>query len=81
MRLTLSLPVLVVLLAVVLEGPAPAQAELSIPDSVKNFGSTVEKKILDAVDHIKKSDLPKKTWTWISETFSKARDKLKTTFS
>lgn len=43
-------------------GPAPAQATLSIPDRLKEFGSTVEEKVRAAIDHIKKSDLPEKTW-------------------
>ncbi|XP_054444432.1 apolipoprotein C-I [Pteronotus mesoamericanus] len=88
MRLLLSLPVLVVALLMVLEGPAPAQATPdlsstleSIPDKLKDFKSTVEEKVRAAIHHIKQSDIPKKTWTWLSETFSKAKEKITNTFS
>lgn len=43
-------------------GPAPAQATPGIPDKLKEFGSTVEEKVRAAIDHIKKSELPEKTW-------------------
>uniref|UniRef100_A0A8C0M3U3 Apolipoprotein C-I n=2 Tax=Canis lupus familiaris TaxID=9615 RepID=A0A8C0M3U3_CANLF len=68
MRLILSLPVLVVVLSMVLEGPAPAQAagEISstferIPDKLKEFGNTLEDKARAAIESIKKSDIPAKT--------------------
>ncbi|XP_035868982.1 apolipoprotein C-I isoform X1 [Phyllostomus discolor] len=73
MRLLLSLPVLVVALSMVLEGPAPAQAAPdlsstleSIPGKLKDFGSTVEEKFRAAIDQVKKSEIPKKTWSWNS---------------
>ncbi|KAF3814697.1 hypothetical protein GH733_016973, partial [Mirounga leonina] len=68
MRLFLSLPVLVVVLAMVLEGPAPTQAapEISstlgrIPEKLKEFGNTLEDKARAAVESIKQSDIPAKT--------------------
>ncbi|KAM8792094.1 apolipoprotein C-I [Rhynchonycteris naso] len=88
MRLILSLPVLVVALLMVLEGPTPTQAAPdvastleSIPDKLKEFGSNMGQKFRTAIDHIKQSDLPEKTWNWFSDTFSKAKEKFKTTFS
>ncbi|XP_045701228.1 apolipoprotein C-I [Phyllostomus hastatus] len=88
MRLLLSLPVLVVALSMVLEGPAPAQAAPdfsstleSIPGKLKDFGSTVEEKFRAAIDQVKKSEIPKKTWSWLSDTFSKAKEKIESTFS
>uniref|UniRef100_G1M242 Apolipoprotein C-I n=1 Tax=Ailuropoda melanoleuca TaxID=9646 RepID=G1M242_AILME len=68
MRLFLSLSVLVAVLAMVLEGPAPAQAapEISstlgsIPDKLKEFGNTLEDKARAAIESIKQSDIPAKT--------------------
>uniref|UniRef100_A0A452SDT0 Apolipoprotein C-I n=1 Tax=Ursus americanus TaxID=9643 RepID=A0A452SDT0_URSAM len=88
MRLFLSLPVLVVVLAMVLEGPAPAQAapEISstlgsIPDKLKEFGNTLEDKARAAIESIKQSDIPAKTRNWFSETFNKVKEQLKTAFS
>ncbi|XP_066227948.1 apolipoprotein C-I [Saccopteryx leptura] len=88
MRLILSLPVLVVALLMVLEGPAPARAAPdaastleSIPDKLKEFGSNVGQKFRTAIDYIKQSELPGKTWNWFSDTVSKAKEKFKTTFS
>ncbi|NP_001183977.1 apolipoprotein C-I [Canis lupus baileyi] len=88
MRLILSLPVLVVVLSMVLEGPAPAQAagEISstferIPDKLKEFGNTLEDKARAAIESIKKSDIPAKTRNWFSEAFKKVKEHLKTAFS
>nr|P0DPG8.1 RecName: Full=Apolipoprotein C-I; Short=Apo-CI; Short=ApoC-I; AltName: Full=Apolipoprotein C1; Contains: RecName: Full=Truncated apolipoprotein C-I; Flags: Precursor [Ailurus fulgens] len=88
MRLFLSLPVLVVVLAMVLEGPAPAQAapEISrtferIPDKLKEFGNTLEDKAREVLETIKQSDIPAKTRNWFSETYNKVKEQLKTAFS
>ncbi|XP_032243956.1 apolipoprotein C-I isoform X1 [Phoca vitulina] len=88
MRLFLSLPVLVVVLAMVLEGPAPTQAapEISstlgrIPDKLKEFGNTLEDKARAAIESMKQSDIPAKTRNWFSETFNKVKEQLKTAFS
>nr|P0DPH6.1 RecName: Full=Apolipoprotein C-I; Short=Apo-CI; Short=ApoC-I; AltName: Full=Apolipoprotein C1; Contains: RecName: Full=Truncated apolipoprotein C-I; Flags: Precursor [Ursus maritimus] len=88
MRLFLSLPVWVAVLAMVLEGPAPAQAapEISstlgsIPDKLKEFGNTLEDKARAAIESIKQSDIPAKTRNWFSETFNKVKEQLKTAFS
>nr|P0DPH3.1 RecName: Full=Apolipoprotein C-I; Short=Apo-CI; Short=ApoC-I; AltName: Full=Apolipoprotein C1; Contains: RecName: Full=Truncated apolipoprotein C-I; Flags: Precursor [Neogale vison] len=91
MRLFLALPVLVVVLAMVLEGPAPTQAapEISstferIPDKLKEFGNTLEDKARAAIETIKQSDIPaktRKTRNWFSETYSKLKERLKTAFS
>ncbi|XP_004767701.1 apolipoprotein C-I [Mustela nigripes] len=88
MRLFLALPVLVVVLAMVLEGPAPTQAapEISstferIPDKLKEFGNTLEDKARAAIETIKQSDIPAKTRNWFSETYSKLKERLKTAFS
>nr|P0DTG2.1 RecName: Full=Apolipoprotein C-I; Short=Apo-CI; Short=ApoC-I; AltName: Full=Apolipoprotein C1; Contains: RecName: Full=Truncated apolipoprotein C-I; Flags: Precursor [Eidolon helvum] len=88
MRLILSLPVLAVVLAMVLEGPAPAQATTdvsstseSILGKLKEFGSTVEEKVRTAIDQIKKSNVPEKTKNWFSEVFQKVKEKFETTFS
>uniref|UniRef100_A0A8D2DKZ7 Apolipoprotein C1 n=1 Tax=Sciurus vulgaris TaxID=55149 RepID=A0A8D2DKZ7_SCIVU len=68
MRLLLALPVLVVVLSMVLEGPAPAQATPdvlstleNIPDKLKEFGNTLEDKTRAAIDHIRQSDIATKT--------------------
>ncbi|XP_006142128.1 apolipoprotein C-I [Tupaia chinensis] len=88
MRLLLSLPVLLVALSVVLEGPAPAQAAPDfsstlegLPDKLKEFGNTLEDKAKKAIERIKQSDLPAKTRNWFTETFGKVRDTFKATFS
>ncbi|XP_045844347.1 apolipoprotein C-I [Meles meles] len=83
MRLFLSLPVLVVVLAMVLEGPAPAQAAPfeRIPDKLKEFGNTLEDKARAAIETIKQSDIPAKTRNWFSETYNKVKERLKTAFS
>ncbi|XP_027801531.1 apolipoprotein C-I [Marmota flaviventris] len=88
MRPFLALSVLVVVLSVVLEGPAPAQAapDVSstfeqIPGKLKEFGNTLEDKTREAINHIKNSDFATKTRTWFSETFTKVKEKLKDTFS
>nr|KAF6408973.1 apolipoprotein C1 [Rousettus aegyptiacus] len=82
MRLILSLPVLAVVLAMVLEGPAPAQAAPdvsstleSISEKLTEFGRTVADKFGKAVDQIKKSDFPEKTRNWFSEMFNKLKEK------
>nr|P0DTG4.1 RecName: Full=Apolipoprotein C-I; Short=Apo-CI; Short=ApoC-I; AltName: Full=Apolipoprotein C1; Contains: RecName: Full=Truncated apolipoprotein C-I; Flags: Precursor [Eonycteris spelaea] len=82
MRLILSLPVLAVVLAMVLEGPAPAQAAPdissaweSIPEKLEEFGRTVKEKVRTAIDHIKKSDFPEKTRKWFSEMFDTLKEK------
>ncbi|XP_024902564.1 apolipoprotein C-I [Pteropus alecto] len=87
MRFILSLPVLAVVLAMVLEGPAPAQADPdisssleSIPGKLKEFGSTVEEKFRTAIDQIKKSEFSEKTQNWFSELFHKVKEKFETTF-
>ncbi|XP_049756729.1 apolipoprotein C-I [Elephas maximus indicus] len=78
MRLLLSLPVLVVVLSMVLEGPAPAQAAPDfsgtlegIQDKLKEFGSTLENKAKKLYDRIKESDFTTKTRSWFSRTFGK----------
>ncbi|XP_038195058.1 apolipoprotein C-I isoform X1 [Arvicola amphibius] len=95
MRLFISLPVLIVVLAMALEGPAPAQAtpDLSstfenLPDKLKEFGNTLEDKARAAIEHIKQKEFLTKTrlgsftaGTWISETFGKMKEKIKTTFA
>nr|XP_004670419.1 apolipoprotein C-I [Jaculus jaculus] len=88
MRLSLALPVLVVVLAMTLEGPAPAQAAPDIsstleglPDKLKEFGNTLEDKARAAIDHIKQKEILSKTRNWLSETWSKVKEKFTTTFS
>ncbi|XP_045434164.1 apolipoprotein C-I [Pipistrellus kuhlii] len=44
MKLLLSLSVLAVALLMVLEGPAPAQANSSIQENLRTFGTTVKEK-------------------------------------
>ncbi|KAL1763406.1 apolipoprotein C-I [Sigmodon hispidus] len=68
MRLFISLPVLVVVLAMALEGPAPTQAtpDLSstfenLPDKLKEFGNTLEDKARAAIEHIKQKEILSKT--------------------
>ncbi|XP_054566940.1 apolipoprotein C-I-like [Eptesicus fuscus] len=80
MRLILSLSVLAVALLMVLEGPAPAQADSSIPEDLKAFGDTVKEKVLAAVDKVKEIDLSK-AWPWITDKFSQVKDTIKKTFS
>ncbi|XP_004644378.1 apolipoprotein C-I [Octodon degus] len=88
MRLLLSLPVLGLVLFMALAGPAPAQAAPDLtntwedfPAKLKEFGSTLEDKARAAIERIKQSDLPGKTRSWFSETFSKVQEKFKATFS
>ncbi|CAO2626627.1 Apolipoprotein C-I [Lemmus lemmus] len=88
MRLFISLPVLIVVLAMALEGPAPTQAtpDLSstfenLPDKLKEFGNTLEDKARAAIEHIKQKEILTKTRTWISETFGKMKEKIKNTFA
>ncbi|XP_052027331.1 apolipoprotein C-I [Apodemus sylvaticus] len=88
MRLFVALPVLIVVVAMALEGPAPAQAapELSstlesLPDKVKEFGNTLEDKAREAIEYIKQKEIVNKTRTWFSEIFSKVKEKVKTTFA
>lgn len=40
-------------------GPAPAQADSSIPEDLKKFGDTVKEKVLAAVDKVKEIDFSK----------------------
>uniref|UniRef100_A0A8C6EK13 Apolipoprotein C1 n=1 Tax=Microcebus murinus TaxID=30608 RepID=A0A8C6EK13_MICMU len=61
MRLALSLPVLVLVLSMVLEGPAPAQAAPDILEMLKEFGNTLENKAREAIEHIKQKDIATKT--------------------
>ncbi|XP_003799546.1 apolipoprotein C-I [Otolemur garnettii] len=79
MRLMLSLPVLVLVLAMVLEGPAPAQGtmDLDFTRHLKEFGNTMGDKAREVIDRIKQSDIPAKTRNWFSETFQKVKEKLK----
>ncbi|XP_058136388.1 apolipoprotein C-I isoform X2 [Dasypus novemcinctus] len=88
MRLLLSLPVLVVALWMVSEGPAPAQASpdiaqsfKDIPQKLKEFEHSVKEKAREVADHIKKSDIPAKTRNWFSDTFKKLKAQVKDTFS
>ncbi|XP_062968344.1 apolipoprotein C-I [Cynocephalus volans] len=83
MRLILSLPVLVVVLLTVLEGPAPTQAAPDlfstldrIPDKLKEFGNTLHDKALEIIERIKHSKFADKTRHWLSETFKKVKEKL-----
>ncbi|XP_019298213.1 LOW QUALITY PROTEIN: apolipoprotein C-I-like [Panthera pardus] len=88
MSLILSLPVLVVVLSLVLEGPALAQAapqtsstlEL-ILDKLKEFGKALKDKALAAIESIKQNDIPAKTQNWFSKTFNKGKERLTITFS
>ncbi|XP_030651579.1 apolipoprotein C-I [Nomascus leucogenys] len=80
MRLFLSLPVLVVVLSMVLEGPAPAQGAPDVSsalDKLKEFGNTLEDKAREVINRIKQSELSAKTRDWFSETFRKVKEKLK----
>ncbi|XP_063456457.1 apolipoprotein C-I, acidic form isoform X2 [Pan paniscus] len=80
MRLFLSLPVLVVVLSIVLEGPAPAQGapEVSNPfDGLEELGKTLEDNTREFINRITQSELPAKMWDWFSETFRKVKEKLK----
>ncbi|XP_076785236.1 apolipoprotein C-I isoform X1 [Arvicanthis niloticus] len=68
MRLFIALPVLIVVVAMAVEGPAPAQAAPdlsstleSIPGKLKEFGSTLEDKARAAIDHIKQKEILTKT--------------------
>ncbi|XP_021075476.1 apolipoprotein C-I [Mus pahari] len=88
MRLFVALPVLIVVVAMTLEGPAPAQAAPdlsrtleSLPDKLKEFGNTLEDKARAAIEHIKQKEILTKTRTWFSETFGKVKEKFKTTFA
>ncbi|KAF6287512.1 apolipoprotein C1 [Rhinolophus ferrumequinum] len=83
MRLILSLPVLVVVLAMVSEAATQSDPDLSssIPSKLKELGSALEEKVRAAIEHIKQSDFPTKTRNWFSETYSKVKEKFKTTFS
>ncbi|KAI2591642.1 apolipoprotein C1 [Homo sapiens] len=63
MRLFLSLPVLVVVLSIVLEGPAPAQGTPDVSsalDKLKEFGNTLEDKARELISRIKQSELSAK---------------------
>uniref|UniRef100_A0A2R9BCB5 Apolipoprotein C-I, acidic form n=1 Tax=Pan paniscus TaxID=9597 RepID=A0A2R9BCB5_PANPA len=65
MRLFLSLPVLVVVLSIVLEGPAPAQGapEVSNPfDGLEELGKTLEDNTREFINRITQSELPAKMW-------------------
>ncbi|XP_055105549.1 apolipoprotein C-I isoform X2 [Symphalangus syndactylus] len=80
MRLFLSLPVLVVVLSMVLEGPAPAQGAPDVSsalDKLKEFGNTLEDKAREVINRIKHSELSHKMRDWFSETFQKVKEKLK----
>uniref|UniRef100_A0A8C9GLB1 Apolipoprotein C-I, basic form n=1 Tax=Piliocolobus tephrosceles TaxID=591936 RepID=A0A8C9GLB1_9PRIM len=64
MRLFLWLPVLVVVLSMVLEGPAPAQGAPDVSsalDKLKEFGNTLEDKAREVINRIKQSEFPAKT--------------------
>uniref|UniRef100_A0A2K5SID6 Apolipoprotein C-I n=1 Tax=Cebus imitator TaxID=2715852 RepID=A0A2K5SID6_CEBIM len=67
MRLFLSLPVLVVVLLMILEGPVPAQGAPEAVDAssgldkLKEFGNTLENKVREFFSRIKESDIPTKT--------------------
>ncbi|XP_054529536.1 apolipoprotein C-I, basic form isoform X1 [Pan troglodytes] len=63
MRLFLSLPVLVVVLSMVLEGPAPAQGTPDVSsalDKLKEFGNTLEDKARELISRIKQNELSAK---------------------
>ncbi|PNI89026.1 APOC1 isoform 7 [Pan troglodytes] len=63
MRLFLSLPVLVVVLSIVLEGPAPAQGTPDVSsalDKLKEFGNTLEDKARELISRIKQNELSAK---------------------
>ncbi|XP_003316492.2 apolipoprotein C-I, basic form isoform X2 [Pan troglodytes] len=80
MRLFLSLPVLVVVLSMVLEGPAPAQGTPDVSsalDKLKEFGNTLEDKARELISRIKQNELSAKMREWFSETFQKVKEKLK----
>nr|KAF6272555.1 hypothetical protein mPipKuh1_000843 [Pipistrellus kuhlii] len=77
MKLLLSLSVLAVALLMVLEGPAPAQANSSIQENLRTFGTTVKEKVSAALDKIKDPD----TWSWIKEPFRTAKEAIKRTFN
>ncbi|XP_004694236.1 PREDICTED: apolipoprotein C-I [Condylura cristata] len=88
MRLILSLSILLVVLSVVLEGPAPAQAAPdisdtleSIPSKLKEFGSNLGQKARTTLDRIKESEIPSKARNWFTGVFSKIKEHVKTTFS
>lgn len=51
----------VVALLPLLAGPAPAQADSSIPEELRKFGDTVKEKVQAAVKGIKEIDFSK-TW-------------------
>ncbi|XP_010375873.2 apolipoprotein C-I, acidic form [Rhinopithecus roxellana] len=74
LRLFLWLPVLVVVLLMVLEGPTPAQGvpDVSNPfDVLEEFGKTLEDNVREVIKLITQSELPAKTRDWFSEIFGK----------
>uniref|UniRef100_A0A2K6I494 Apolipoprotein C-I, acidic form n=1 Tax=Pan troglodytes TaxID=9598 RepID=A0A2K6I494_PANTR len=81
MRLFLSLPVLVVVLSMVLEGPAPAQGapEVSNPfDGLEELGKTLEDNTREFINRITQSELPAKMWLEpFPGTIRKGKEKLK----
>ncbi|CAK6437178.1 unnamed protein product [Pipistrellus nathusii] len=71
MKLLLSLSVLAVALLMVLEGPAPAQAEDS------SIRKDLEEKVMAALNKIKSTA----AWSWIEEQFHSAKEAIKRTFN
>ncbi len=88
MKLLLSLSVLLVVLAVVLEGAAPARADpdvasalQKIPAKLKEIGKNLEQKTLETLQLIKENKLATKAGNWLTTTLQKLKEKLKSALS
>ncbi|XP_036202224.1 apolipoprotein C-I-like [Myotis myotis] len=77
MKLLLSLSVLAVALLMVLEGPAPAQADSDILGNLQKPWDTMKDQVQKVIETVKKSD----AWKWISGKFHKAKESIKNPFS
>ncbi|XP_004607885.1 apolipoprotein C-I [Sorex araneus] len=94
MRLFLSLPVVLVALWLVSEGPAPAQAapDLSstlegipdklkeLPSKLKEIGKTLGEGTRSVVTRIKESEITTKARNWFHETLEKMKEKWRNNF-
>ncbi len=88
MKLLLSLSVLLVVLAMVSEGAAPAQGNpdvsstlQKIPTKLKEIGKTLEQKTLETLQLIKENKLATKAGNWLTTTLQKLKEKFKSALS